>query len=48
MGADPALVRGGMRVSLGWSTTDAEIEHFLRTWNALAGSLLKGRSGIAA
>ena len=48
MGADPALVRGGMRVSLGWSTTDAEIEHFLRTWNVLAGSLLKGRSGIAA
>jgi cysteine desulfurase len=48
MGADPALVRGGMRVSLGSSTTDAEIEHFLRTWNVLAGSLLKGRSGIAA
>jgi cysteine desulfurase len=48
MGADPALVRGGMRVSLGWSTTDAEIEHFLRTWNVLAGSLLKGRSGLAA
>ena len=48
MGADPALVRGGLRVSLGWSTTEAEVEHFLGTWNVLAGSLLKGRSGIAA
>jgi cysteine desulfurase len=48
MGADPALVRGGMRVSLGWSTTDADVDHFLATWNVLAGSLLKERSGIAA
>jgi len=48
MGADPALVRGGVRVSLGWSTTDADIGHFLETWNVLAGSLLKERSGIAA
>jgi cysteine desulfurase len=48
MGVDPALVRGGMRVSLGWSTTDADVDHFLATWNVLAGSLLKGRSGIAA
>ena len=48
MGADPALVRGGLRVSLGWSTTETEVEHFLGTWNVLAGSLLKGRGGIAA
>jgi len=48
MGVDPVLVRGGLRVSLGWSTTDAEIDHFLGTWNVLAGSLLKERSGIAA
>jgi cysteine desulfurase len=48
MGVDPALVRGGMRVSLGWSTTDADVDHFLATWNVLAGSLPKDRSGIAA
>jgi cysteine desulfurase len=48
MGVDPALVRGGVRVSLGWNTTDAEVGHFLETWNVLAGSLLKERSGIAA
>jgi cysteine desulfurase len=48
MGADSALIRGGVRVSLGWSTADADVEHFLETWNVLAGSLLKERSGIAA
>src|SRR5262249_2733411 len=48
MGADPEMVRGGVRVSLGWSTTEAEVDHFLETWNVLAGSLLKERSGIAA
>jgi cysteine desulfurase len=48
MGADAVLARGGVRVSLGWNTTEAEIDHFLETWNVLAGSLLKERSGIAA
>jgi cysteine desulfurase len=48
MGADPALVRGAMRVSLGWSTTEAEVDRFLGAWNVLAESLLKERSGIAA
>jgi cysteine desulfurase len=48
MGAEPALVRGGIRVSLGWSTTETEVDHFIETWNVLAGSLLKERSGIAA
>jgi cysteine desulfurase len=48
MGVDPALVRGGVRVSLGWSTTEAEVDQFLEAWNVLAGSLLKERSGIAA
>src|SRR5262249_23335204 len=48
MRAEPELVQGGVRVSLGWSTTEAEVDHFLETWNVLAGSLLKERSGIAA
>jgi cysteine desulfurase len=48
MGADPALVRGAVRVSLGWSTTEAEVDRFVEAWNILAGSLLKERSGIAA
>jgi cysteine desulfurase len=48
MGVDPALARGAVRVSLGWSTSEAEIDQFLKTWKMLAGSLLKGRRGIAA
>jgi cysteine desulfurase len=48
MGIESALVRGAVRVSLGWSTTEAEIDRFLQTWNMFAGSLLKEKRGIAA
>ena len=48
MGVDPGLARGAVRVSLGWSTTAADVERFLGTWNKLAESLLKERRGIAA
>lgn len=48
MGVEPALARGAVRVSLGRSSTMAEVERFLETWNMLAGSLVKERSGIAA
>ena len=48
MGVDPALARGAVRVSLGWSSTENEVERFLQTWNMLTGSLLKERRGIAA
>jgi cysteine desulfurase len=48
MGADPVLVRGGVRVSLGWTTTEADVDRFLEAWNVLARALLKERNGIAA
>jgi cysteine desulfurase len=48
MGVSPALARGAVRVSLGWSTTMLDVEQFLGTWNRLTGSLLKERRGIAA
>jgi cysteine desulfurase len=48
MGVDAALARGAIRVSLGHSTTDAEVDRFVETWNIVAGSLLKERSGVAA
>jgi len=48
MGVDPALARGAVRISIGHSTTEAEVDRFLQTWNTLAGSLLKERRGIAA
>jgi cysteine desulfurase len=47
MGVVPAL-RGAVRVSLGWSTTEADIERFLGAWRKLASALSKGQQGIAA
>ena len=47
MGVSPALARGGIRVSLGWSSTAADVERFLGAWRKLASGLSKG-SGIAA
>jgi cysteine desulfurase len=48
MGVDPALARGTIRASLGDSTTEAEVDRFVETWNIIAGSLLKERRGVAA
>jgi cysteine desulfurase len=48
MGVAPGLARGAVRVSIGWSTTEADLERFLGTWKKLAGSLLKERRGLAA
>jgi len=48
MGVSPALLRGAVRVSLGWSTTETDIERFLTAWRKLATALSKGQSGIAA
>jgi cysteine desulfurase len=47
MGVSPALLRGAVRVSLGRTTTDAEIERFLAAWRKLAKALSKGHD-IAA
>jgi len=51
MGVSLALARGAVRVSLGWTTTQADIERFLNAWRKLAGALSKGskeQRGIAA
>jgi len=48
MGVDAALARGAIRASIGNSTTEADFDRFLETWNTVAGSLLKERSGVAA
>jgi cysteine desulfurase len=47
MRVSPALLRGAVRASLGWTTTEAEIECFLAAWRKLVTALSKGR-GIAA
>ena len=47
MGVAPELARGAIRLSWGFSTTECEIETFLKAWAKLAGSLYKNRD-IAA
>jgi cysteine desulfurase len=41
MGLGPQLAQGAVRLSLGWSTSDADIDHCLETWRKLAGTLVK-------
>jgi cysteine desulfurase len=41
MGIAPELARGAIRVSLGYATTDDEIDAFLRAWARLAETLYK-------
>jgi cysteine desulfurase len=47
MGVPPALVRGAVRVSLGWDTTKDDVEGFLAAWRKLASALSKGRQVAA-
>jgi cysteine desulfurase len=48
MGVAPGLARGGIRVSLGWTTSESDIEGFMNAWIKVARALLKGSRGIAA
>jgi cysteine desulfurase len=41
MGFGRELAQGGLRVSLGWSTSDADIDRCLEAWRKLAGTLTK-------
>ena len=41
MGVPDGLIRGAIRLSLGYSSTEAEIEAFLKAWAKLADSLYK-------
>jgi cysteine desulfurase len=48
MGVSPSLTRGAVRLSLGWTTTETDIERFLGAWRKLATALSKGQAGMAA
>lgn len=48
MGIDPEFARGALRLSLGWETTETEIESLLTAWNKVISPLTKGQQGIAA
>ncbi len=42
MGFGPELARGAVRLSLGWSTLDADVDRCLEAWRKLADVLLRG------
>jgi cysteine desulfurase len=47
MGADPELINGAIRLSLGWDSTEADVDRCLEAWRKLAGVLRKGQqSGL--
>jgi cysteine desulfurase len=48
MGVSPSLTRGAVRLSLGWTTTETDVERFLGAWRKLATALSKGQAGMAA
>ena len=54
MGVEPELARGALRVSLGWSTSDSDVENLLNALTKVSSSLLKRHensglnSGLAA
>ena len=48
MGVSPTLTRGAVRLSLGWTSTEADVERFLGAWRKLATALSKGHAGMAA
>ena len=41
MGFGPELATSGVRLSLGWTTTEADVDRALEAWRKLAGALLK-------
>jgi cysteine desulfurase len=48
MGVPPRLAAGAIRVSLGPTTTETEIDRFVEAWIRVSGALLKESRGIAA
>src|SRR5262245_16229651 len=47
MGYGAELAQGAVRLSLGWSTTEADIDLALKAWRKLADGLLRGRRNTA-
>jgi cysteine desulfurase len=48
MGVARALAQGAVRVSLGPTTTELDVDRFIQAWIKVSGALLKTREGIAA
>jgi len=47
MGVGRELAQGAVRLSLGWSTSEADIDLALQAWRKLSDALLKGRRNTA-
>jgi len=47
MGFGAKLAQGAVRLSLGWSTSEADIESCLKAWRKLANTLLRGQRNTA-
>ena len=47
MGVAPALLRGAVRLSLGWASTKVDVERFLDAWRKLESGLSKGQQQAA-
>jgi cysteine desulfurase len=47
MGVGKELAQGAVRLSLGWSTTETDIDLALQAWRKLSDALLKGRRNTA-
>jgi len=43
MGFDREIAQGAVRLSMGWSTQDADVDRCLEAWRKLEGRLLKGQ-----
>jgi cysteine desulfurase len=48
MGVAPVLADAAIRISLGWATTEGEVDKLLQAWNKVTSSLLKRQAGLAA
>jgi len=51
MGVLPELLRGAIRVSLGWASSEADVERFLGAWRKVSSALSRGskeQRGMAA
>lgn len=47
MGVAPDLARGAVRVSLGWTTAERDVEMLLNAWKRVVSSLLKSHANAA-
>ena len=48
MGIAPDLARAALRISLGWETTESDLDRLLNAWKKVVSSLRRGQHGRAA